>query len=109
MTQSMADLMTKVAELQAGQTEALKDVRRLIEAGNTAAAVAAVQSLIDTNTQMDAEVEAAAPEPPAATAATTEVSAGEATSLGTQVAADGGAAPAAASATDGETFVAPGS
>lgn len=60
---NMSDLMAKVAELQAGQTETLKDVRRLIEQGNTDAAIAQVQDLIDKNTQLDAEVEAASPEP----------------------------------------------
>jgi hypothetical protein len=60
---NMADLMGKISELQAGQTESLKDVQRLIQQGDTQGAVDAVQGLIDQNTQLDAAVEAASPEP----------------------------------------------
>jgi DUF917 family protein len=60
---NMADLMAKIAELQSGQTESLKDVQRLIASGDTAGAVDAVQALVDQNTALDAAVEAASPEP----------------------------------------------
>ena len=60
---NMADLLSKIVSLQDGQTELLKDVRRLIAAGDTTAAMAQVDELIAKNEQLDTEVEAAAPEP----------------------------------------------
>jgi len=59
---NMADLLSKIAALQTGQTELLKDVRRLIADGDTSAAAAMVDELIAKNEQLDTEVEAAAPE-----------------------------------------------
>jgi len=60
---NMADLLAKLADLQTGQVELLKDVRRLIAAGDTSAALTAVDDLIAKNTELDAEVEAASAEP----------------------------------------------
>jgi hypothetical protein len=60
---NMADLLAKLATLQTGQVESLKDVRRLIADGDTTAAISAVDALIATNEELDAEVEAASPEP----------------------------------------------
>lgn len=60
---NVADVLAKIAELQSGQTELMKDVRRLIAAGDTTAAVAALDGLIASNEALDAEVEAASPEP----------------------------------------------
>ena len=59
-----AELMAKIAELQGGQTELLKDARRLIQAGDTSGAITKLDEVIASNTALDAEVEAAAPEPP---------------------------------------------
>lgn len=59
---NMADLLARITVLQDGQTELLKDVRRLIAEGNTDAAVARVDELIAKNTELDTEVEAASPE-----------------------------------------------
>jgi stage III sporulation protein SpoIIIAA len=62
---TIADTMALIAQLQSGQTETLKDVQRLIAAGDTTAANAALQAAIDKNTEIDAAVEAASPEPTA--------------------------------------------
>jgi hypothetical protein len=73
---NMTDLMTRIAELQSGQTELLKDVRRLIEAGNTEAAIAQLDTVITANEQLDTEVESASPEttePPASPGASEEL------------------------------------
>ena len=59
---SMGDLMGRITDLQSGQTELLKDVRRLIQQGDTSAALAKLDEVIASNTELDAEVEAAAPE-----------------------------------------------
>lgn len=59
---NQADLLAKIAELQSGQTELLKDARRLISAGDTSGAIAKLDEVIASNTQLDSEVEAAAPE-----------------------------------------------
>jgi hypothetical protein len=60
-----AELMAKIAELQSGQTELLKDARRLLAAGDTTAAMEKLDEVIASNTQLDTEIEAAAPETPA--------------------------------------------
>lgn len=62
---NMNDLMAGLATLQAGQTETLKDLARLIEQGDTSGALNVVNGLIDTNSQMDAQIEAVSPEPAA--------------------------------------------
>jgi hypothetical protein len=65
---NQADLMAKIADLQAGQTELLKDARRLIDAGDTSGAIAKLDEVIASNQQLDTEIETAAPEatePPA--------------------------------------------
>jgi stage III sporulation protein SpoIIIAA len=62
---TIADTMALIAQLQDGQTETLKDVQRLIAAGDTTAANTALQAAIDKNTEIDVAVEAASPEPPA--------------------------------------------
>lgn len=59
----MADLNAKIDELQAGQTELLKDVRRLIAGGDTSGAIAKLDSVIGDAAAVDAEVEAVSPEP----------------------------------------------
>jgi hypothetical protein len=60
---SMGDLMSEITRLQSGQTEMLKDVRRLIQAGDTSAAISQLDQVITANEQLDSEVEAASPEP----------------------------------------------
>jgi hypothetical protein len=58
-----AELMAKIAELQSGQTELLKDARRLIEAGDTSGAISKLDEVIAANFNLDSEIEAASPEP----------------------------------------------
>jgi cell division protein YceG involved in septum cleavage len=60
---NQADLAAKLAELQSGQTELLKDVRRLITEGDTSGAITVLDDVIAKNATADAEVEAASPEP----------------------------------------------
>jgi hypothetical protein len=60
---NMADLLARITDLQSGQTELLKDVRRLIEAGDTSGAISQLDQVITANEQLDTEVEAASPEP----------------------------------------------
>lgn len=55
-------VLAKIAEVQSGQTELAKDVRRLIADGDTTAALAKLDELIAANEALDSEVEAASPE-----------------------------------------------
>lgn len=59
----VADVLAKVSELNAATVELAKDVQRLIADGDTAAAVAAIQTVIDNLSAVDAAVESASPEP----------------------------------------------
>lgn len=60
---NMTELKAKLAELVAANIELAKDLQRLIAEGNTAEAIARVQSVIDSLAEMDAAIEAVSPEP----------------------------------------------
>lgn len=61
----LADLNAKIDELEAGQVELAKDVRRLLTQGDTAAAIARLDTVISGSAAVDSEVEAVSPEPTA--------------------------------------------
>lgn len=61
----MRDLESKIDQLEAGQVEMAKDVRRLLTQGDTSSAIARLDAVIGDEAALDTEVEAASPEPTA--------------------------------------------